>query len=60
MFLLDISSIFLSQCASVLFDPRSTYSYVSTYFAFGFDMMYARIPMYIRVTTVLGESLVVD
>ena len=45
--------------ASVLFDPGSTFTYVSTYFASGFESTCDRtVP--IRVSTPVGEPLVVN
>ena len=46
--------------ASVLFDPGSTFSYVSTYFAAKFDMICDSMTVPIRVSTPVGKPLVVD
>lgn len=43
-----------------LFDPGSTYSYVSTYFATGIDGLCEPFDVPICVLTPVGESLVVD
>ena len=44
----------------MLFDPGSTFSYVSTYFAAEFDMLCDSMAVPIRVSTLVGEPLVVD
>ena len=44
----------------MLFDPGSTFSYVSTYFAAKFDMMCDSMTVPIRVSTPVGNPLVVD
>ncbi|XP_049414692.1 uncharacterized protein LOC125877444 [Solanum stenotomum] len=46
--------------ASVLFYPGSTFSYVSTYFAFGLELTCDRMSVPIRVSTPVGEPLVVN
>ncbi|XP_049387927.1 uncharacterized protein LOC125852238, partial [Solanum stenotomum] len=46
--------------ASVLFDPGSTFSYVSTYFASGLELTCDRMSVPIRVSTPVGEPLVVN
>ena len=46
--------------ASVLFDPHSTFSYMSTYFSIEFDMICDNMSVPIRVSTPVGEPLVVD
>ena len=46
--------------ASVLFDPGSTFSYVSTYFAAEFDMLCDSMAVPIRVSTPVVKPLVVD
>ena len=46
--------------ASVLFDPRSTFSYVSSSFATGFDLHCDLLDMPIRVSTLMGESVIVE
>ncbi|KAH0645033.1 hypothetical protein KY284_032917 [Solanum tuberosum] len=45
---------------TVLFDPGSTFSYVSTYFTVGFDLMSTCMLVTINVSTLVDESLVVD
>lgn len=45
--------------AAVLFDPGSTFFYVSTYFAFNLDMMCKSIVVPIRASTPVGDFLVV-
>ena len=42
---------------SVLFDPGSTFSYVSSSFATGHDLYCDLLDMPIRVSTPLGESV---
>lgn len=46
--------------ASVLFDPESTFSYVSVYLALGFDSVSKPLAIPIYVSTPIGDSLVVD
>ena len=46
--------------ASVLFDPGSTYSYVSSSFANGLNLYCELLDMLIRVSTPVGESLIVE
>ncbi|MCF8701934.1 hypothetical protein L3054_11165, partial [Corynebacterium sp. MC-10] len=48
------------RSASVLFDPGSTYSYVSSYFSSEFNLLCDRMPIPIHVSTLVGEPLVVD
>ncbi|XP_015169874.1 uncharacterized protein [Solanum tuberosum] len=48
------------RSASLLFDPGSTFSYVSTYFAVEFDMICDSMLVPIHVSTPVGEPLVVD
>ncbi|WMV33341.1 hypothetical protein MTR67_026726 [Solanum verrucosum] len=48
------------QPVSILFDPGSTFSYVSTYFAVNFDVMFECMHVPIHVSTLLGDSLVVE
>ena len=45
---------------SVLFDPRSTFSYVSSSFATGLDLHCDLLDMPIRVSTPMGESVIVE
>ena len=46
--------------ASVLFDPGSTFSYVSSSFATGLDLHCDMLDMPIRVSTPVGESVIVE
>ena len=46
--------------ATVLFDPGSTYSYVFTYFAPSLDILCESLDLSIRVSTPVGDSVVVD
>ena len=46
--------------ASVLFDPGSTFSYVSSSFATGLDLYCDLLDMPIRVSTPVGESVIVE
>ena len=46
--------------ASVLFDPRSTFSYVSSSFATGLNLNCEFLDMPIRVFTPVGESVIVQ
>ena len=46
--------------ASVLFDPGSTFSYVSSSFATGFDLYCYLLDMPIRVSTPVGEFVIVE
>ncbi|XP_015158227.1 uncharacterized protein [Solanum tuberosum] len=50
----------LEEPATVLFDPESTFSYVSVYFAPRLGMRYESLAELIHVSTLVGESLVVD
>ena len=45
---------------SVLFDPGSTFSYVSSSFATGLDLHCDLLDMPIRVSTPVGESVIVE
>ena len=45
---------------SVLFDPGYTFSYVSSSFATGFNLHCELLDMPIRVSTLVGESVVVE
>ncbi|WMV07257.1 hypothetical protein MTR67_000642 [Solanum verrucosum] len=45
---------------SVLLDSGSTFSYVSTYFVVGFDMLSNCMSVPIRISKLVGDSLVVD
>lgn len=46
--------------ASILFNYGSTFSYMCTYFATRFHMMYDCMCVPIHVSITMGESLVVD
>lgn len=46
--------------ASLLFDLRSTFSYVSAYFASGFNFVSEPVSIPIHVSTSVGDSLVTD
>ncbi|XP_069148332.1 uncharacterized protein [Solanum lycopersicum] len=46
--------------ATVLFDPGSTYSYMSTYFDPSLDILCESLDLPIRVSTPIGDSVVVD
>ena len=46
--------------ASVLFDPGSTFSYVSSSFATGLNLHCELLDMPIRVSTPVGESVIVE
>ncbi|WP_368738576.1 hypothetical protein [Corynebacterium parakroppenstedtii] len=51
---------FFHRSVLVLFDPGSTYSYVSSYFSSDFDLLCDCMPIPIHVSTPVGEPLVVD
>lgn len=44
----------------ILFDPGSTFSYVSTYFAFSFDVACEALSMLLYVFNPMGDFLMVD
>ena len=46
--------------ASVLFDPGSTFSYVYSSFATGLNLPCEILDMSIRVSTPVGESVIVE
>ncbi|XP_070046242.1 uncharacterized protein [Nicotiana tomentosiformis] len=46
--------------ASILFDPDSTYSYVSSYFAHFLDMPHESLVLFVHVSTPVGDIIVVD
>lgn len=46
--------------ASVLFDERSTYSYVSSYFTSHLDMHHGSLEIHIHVSTHVGDPIMVD
>ena len=54
-------TLFVCECmASVIFDPGSTLSYVSSSFATGLDLHCDLLDMPISVSTPMGESVVVE
>lgn len=54
------SLLFCDCMALVLFDPGSTFSYVSSSFATGLDLYCGLLDMPIRVSTLVGESVIVE
>ncbi|XP_049386266.1 uncharacterized protein LOC125850460 [Solanum stenotomum] len=48
------------RMASILFDPGSTFSYVSSSFTTGLDLHCDLLDMSIRVSTPVGESVIVE
>ena len=55
------SNLWVCDCmASVLFDPGSTFSYVSSSFATDLDLLCDLLDMPIRVSTLVGESVIVE
>ena len=46
--------------ASVLFDPGSTFSYVSSSFSTSLNLPCELLDMPIRVSTLVGESVIVE
>ncbi|XP_070057348.1 uncharacterized protein [Nicotiana tomentosiformis] len=46
--------------ASLLFDPGSTYSFVSSYFAHYLDMHHDSLDIHVHISTMMGDSIVVD
>ena len=56
-----IGNLLVCDCmASVLFDPGSTFSYVSSAFATGHNLNCESLDMAIRVSTLVGESVIVE
>ena len=58
-----VTTSIISVChrsATVLFDPSFTYSYVSTYFSPSLDISCECLDLPIRVSTPVGDSVVVD
>ena len=54
-------NLFICDCmASVLFDPGSTFSYVSSSFANCLNLHCELFDMPIRVSTPVGESVIVE
>lgn len=45
---------------SILFDPKSTYSYMFIYLSIGFDLLCDRISVPIYVSTSIRDPLVVN
>ena len=55
-----IGNLLVCDCmASVLFDPGSTFSYVSSSFATGLNLHCELLDIPIRVSTPVGESVIV-
>lgn len=52
--------LFCYRFTLMLFDPRSTFSYVAIYFAFSFGVACQPLAMPFHVSTLIGDSLVVD
>lgn len=48
------------QSATILFDPGSTYSYVSIYFASSLDKLCESLDFPVYVSTPVGDAVVVD
>lgn len=48
------------KLALVLFDPESTYSYISSYYALWLDLISDLLSVPWRISTPLGDSLVMD
>ncbi|XP_070039617.1 uncharacterized protein [Nicotiana tomentosiformis] len=46
--------------ASVLFDPGSTYSHVTSYFASHLDFPRSSLDIHVHISTPIGDSIVVD
>ena len=56
-----IGNLLVCDCmASVLFDPRSTFSYASSSFYNGLNLHCELVDMSIRVSTLVGESVIVE
>ncbi|XP_070025128.1 uncharacterized protein [Nicotiana sylvestris] len=55
----SIVSVF-HEDASILFDPGSTYSYVSSYFAHYLDMPRESLVSHVHVSTSVGDTIIVD
>lgn len=56
-----IDIVLVCHCPSLIFfDPRCIFSNVSTYFATGIDAICESIAFPIHVSTLVGDSLVVD
>ncbi|WMV46385.1 hypothetical protein MTR67_039770 [Solanum verrucosum] len=57
-----ITSIILvcHRPATILFDPGSTYSYMSTYFTSSLDILCESLDLPVHVSTPVGDSVVVD
>ncbi|XP_070041228.1 uncharacterized protein [Nicotiana tomentosiformis] len=59
----DVITSIISVCrrdASILFDPGSTYSYVSSYFAYYLDILRDSLVMHVHVSTLVGDFIGVD
>ena len=60
LLLSQVNFWFCDCMASVLFDPGSTFSYVSSSFATGLNLPCELLDMPIRVSTPMGESVIVE
>ncbi|KAH0709366.1 hypothetical protein KY284_010793 [Solanum tuberosum] len=61
IYVVIIGTLLVCDCmAYILFDPGSTFSYVSSSFATGLDLHCDLLDMPIRVSTPVGESVIVE